>query len=167
MPIIYRAGLSNYEISYAESVLNTTFPADYRAFLSERNGFYIDSPDYSEIKLTSIEDGLICFDRLFGIREQEQSNDLVAFNTEFISELNFMRNPLAIGEDGGGNPFVINPAGVFYWDRTHLHQVKQFGENDIRERDGCGNLFYLSSSFGDFYNIVMDSLGEKPEFVLA
>jgi len=166
MPIVYRSGLSDSKISAAENSLGRKFPPDYRKFLSEKNGLFISPPDYSEINTDKISNGTIAFDRLFGLDEEEECNDLLLFNGEFIEELRFLGGAIAIGEDGGGNPYVLvtegEHSGVYYWDRTHLHEADSVNKFDIAEVDDSGNLFLVARSFDELYSLVLASLGDTP-----
>lgn len=89
---------------------------------------------------------------------------MVAFNNEFIEELAFLNNVIAIGEDGGGNPYVIasdsEKDSVYYWDRTYLHEDNSVRDADIPEIDDSGSLFFISSSLGEFYKLISNQLGE-------
>jgi len=165
MPIVYRPGLTNSDISKIEQVLKKKLPTDYKTFLSNKNGFFISDPDFSEISTDKISDGVISFDRLFGLNENEGCNDLLSFNGEFISELNHLSGAIAIGEDGGGNPYVLltegKNSGVYYWDRTHLHEGDPINKFDIKEVGDSGNLFLISNSFKDFYKLIEVSLGQN------
>lgn len=169
MPIVYKKGLTASEVARVELELNMPLPSEYSDFLQRMNGLFIAAPDYVEIPLNSVEGGLISFDRLFGWHPQEECNDVVAFNKEFIEELAFLNKVIAIGEDGGGNPYVIvsesERDGVYYWDRTHLHQEGSIKKADILERDDSGSLYFISSNLGDFYTLICNQLGGHPVLV--
>ena len=126
MPIVYKSGLKDSEVNALESALNVVLPGSYRQFLGRMNGCYLTEPDCGQLPLPAIDDGVISFDRLFGVVPHEECNDLVSFNNEFIDELSFIGDVLAIGEDGGGNPYVLvcesGRDGIYCWDRTHLHE---------------------------------------------
>lgn len=166
MPIVYKRGLTASDIAQVELELGKSLPVEYRIFLQEMNGFFIAAPDYVEIPLSSVAEGLISFDRLFGWLPEEECNDVVAFNQEFIEELAFLNNAIAIGEDGGGNPYVIvsepKRTGIYYWDRTHLHEDESTKNADIPERNDCGSLFFIASSLGEFYRLISHQLGGDP-----
>lgn len=169
MPIVFKKGLTESELARVESELNILLPAGYRDFLERMNGLFIVAPDYVEIPLSSVEDGFISFDRIFGWHPQEECNDVVAFNKEFIDELAFLGDVIAIGEDGGGNPYVIvsqsKRDGVYYWDRTHLHDEDSLKTADILEKDDSGSLYFVSSSLGEFYKLITIQLGGHPVLV--
>ncbi|MEE3936625.1 SMI1/KNR4 family protein [Pseudomonas viridiflava] len=162
MPLVYKRGLSNTEIDRVELEIGRSLPYDFKKLLSWMNGFYLTSPDYSQIPLASVEGDVISFDRIFGLLPDEECNDLIALNNEFIDELGFLGEAVAIGEDGGGNPYVLlgeERGGLYYWDRTHLHDFYANGKLDIPEQSDCGNLFYLAPSFQAFYDMILKSLG--------
>src|SRR5690606_31626742 len=137
MPVVYKAGLTDAEINSLEVAVNVVLPGAYRSLLARMNGFYLTDPDFGQLPLKSVQDGEVSFDRLFGIIPEEECNDLLSFNHEFISELAFVGGVLAIGEDGGGNPYVLvtepGREGVYYWDRTHLHESDSINKYDIAE----------------------------------
>lgn len=169
MPIVYKKGLTANEVARVKLELNTSFPAEYCDFLQKMNGLFIAAPDYVEIPLSSVEGGFISFDRIFGWHPQDECNDVVAFNKEFIEELAFLSNVIAIGDDGGGNPYVIvsesERDGVYYWDRTHLHEEGSIKKADILERDDSGSLYFISSTLGEFYKLISNQLGGDPVLV--
>jgi hypothetical protein len=135
------------------------------------NGFYLTAPDYAQIPLSAVDEGVISFDRFFGLLPEEDGNDLIYFNKEFIEELDFFDEAVAIGEDGGGNPYVmigkLGGKGVYYWDRTHLHESDLKNNFDIPGQNDCGNLFFVSGSFVEFYDLIIECLGGAPVFIEA
>ncbi|WP_077049255.1 SMI1/KNR4 family protein [Pseudomonas sp. KK4] len=169
MPIIYKSGLKVADIDYIEGEINRAFSAGYRKFLSEMNGFYVAAPDYVQIPLSAIDDGVISFDRFFGLLPEEECNDVVSFNKEFIVELDFLEEAVAIGEDGGGNPYVMigkrGGQGIYYWDRTHLHELDSKNNFDIPEQNDCGNLFFVYGSFDEFYDLVVGCVSGVSDFI--
>lgn len=171
MPIIYKKGLQKTDLDRIESSINRVLPSDYKTFLNNMNGFYLTAPDYVQIPLTAVDDGAVSFDRLFGLIPIEECNDIIEFNNEFSSELDFLNDVIIIGEDGGGNPYVIvgknekSREGIYYWDRTHLHESDIKKDCDIAEVNDCGNLFFIASSFDEFYKLILQHLGGSPEFI--
>jgi len=163
MPIVCKSGLKDSEVSALESALNLPLPSKYRNFLRRMNGCYLAEPDYGQLPLPAIDDGVISFDRLFGVFPEEQCNDLVSFNNEFIGELSFIGSVLAIGEDGGGNPYVLiceaGREGIYYWDRTHLHESDSVNGYDIAEQNGCGHLYATAENIDDLLVGLVSALG--------
>lgn len=169
MPIVYKPGLALSEIAKLKLELNNALPDEHGDFLQKMNGFFLTAPDYVQIPLSSIDEGSISFDRMFGWLPDDECNDVVAFNNEFIEELDFLEEAIAIGEDGGGNPYVIvnesNRGGVYYWDRTHLHDGESISNVDIPEQNDCGNLYLVSSNFDEFYKMILQLLGGDPNLI--
>ncbi|BDM22768.1 SMI1/KNR4 family protein [Pseudomonas sp. LRP2-20] len=169
MPIKYRAGLTDAELISLESAVNFTLPIAYKNFLARMNGFHLTDPDYGQLPLSAVEDGVISFDRLFGVDSEEECNDLISFNNEFISELAFIKGILVIGEDGGGNPYVLvteaSKDGVYYWDRTHLHESDKINIYDIAGQDDCGHLYRIAGDFDEFYSLILTGLPDGVEFL--
>lgn len=165
MPIVYKYGLQDSEVNALESALNVVLPNSYRQFLGRMNGCYMTEPDYGQLPMPAIDDGIISFDRLFGILPDEECNDLISFNNEFIDELRFIGSVLAIGEDGGGNPYVLiceaGREGIYYWDRTHLHEADSANKFDVAEQSDCGHLYFIAESIDVFFDILVAALGEK------
>jgi len=157
MPIHYRAAAATAEVDKLERDAGGLLPEDYKAFLRRHNGLTIVSPGWCQIPFQKVDDGEIGFANLFGVELGKSPMDIGAFNREFISEIAFLGKVLAIGDDGGDNPFVLRldqaPGTILYWDRTHLHRADR-GRPDIPERDDCGNLYELSASFGEFLDLV-------------
>ncbi|CAI8880281.1 SMI1/KNR4 family protein [Pseudomonas sp. IT-P74] len=169
MPVVYKSGLKSADVDYIEVEISRRFSVGYRDFLCKMNGFYLTAPDYAQIPLSSVDEGVISFDRLFGLLPEEDCNDVICFNREFIDELDFLDEAVAIGEDGGGNPFVmvgkLGEKGVYYWDRTHLHESDLKNYFDIPEQNDCGNLFFVSGSFVEFYDLIIKCVGGAPVFI--
>lgn len=96
---------------------------------------------------------------------------MLLYNEEFVGEIAFLENAVVIGEDGGGNPYVLTTApgkeGVYYWDRTHLHEGDPINNFDIAEGAGCGNLFLVVGSFEEFYDLIVKSLGGSLDYEQA
>jgi hypothetical protein len=164
MPLIYKQGLNVSRINDLEKELGVGLPSDYREFLHNMNGWYLSAPDYLQLPLADVDGGEISFDRFFGPTPEDECNDLLSFNREFIAELDFLANPIGIGEDGGGNPFVLvcdgTLGGVYYWDRTHLHEFSAVNNFDIKEQGDSGNLFMVSTTFSEFQKRLSQLLGE-------
>ncbi|MDU8359358.1 SMI1/KNR4 family protein [Pseudomonas syringae group sp. J309-1] len=171
MPIVYRRGLQKADLDYIQSELNRSLPADYRDFLIEMNGCYLSAPDYAQIPLTAVDECAVSFDRFFGLLPLDECNDLIQFNNEFVGEVGFLKNALVIGEDGGGNPYVMVEEsegvrrGIYYWDRTHLHDSDSKNDFDVAEVADCGNLFFIASDFSEFYRLILQCVGASPEFL--
>lgn len=163
MPIVYKSGLKDSDLNALEFALNVVLPSSYRQFLGRMNGCYLTDPDYGQLSLPAIDDGVISFDRLFGVTPDEGCNDLVDFNTELIDELSFVGGVLAIGEDGGGNPYVLvceqGREGIYYWDRTHLHECDSINKFDIAEQNGCGHLYFIAKNIDGFLGMLVSALG--------
>jgi hypothetical protein len=107
MPVVYKAGLKSADVDRVETGIGRGVSVDYRAFLCKMNGFYLTAPDYAQIPLSAVGEGVISFDRFFGLLPDGNCSDVICFNKEFIEELDFLDEAVAIGEDGGGNPFVM------------------------------------------------------------
>jgi len=169
MPLVYKAGLAHDELDALEEAISVAVPQAYREFLGRMNGFFLSAPDFGQLPLKSVESGVIAFDRFFGVAPEEECNDLICFNDEFISELGFSGEALAIGEDGGGNPYVLvtgaGHEGVYYWDRTHLHESCDLDGFDVAEQEGCGALYEVAIGFDEFYSLIMASLPDDIEFM--
>lgn len=164
MPLIYKKGLDVSRINNLEKELGVRLPSDYREFLHKMNGWYLSAPDYLQLPLAGVDGGEISFDRFFGVTPEEECNDLLSFNKEFIGELCFLASPIVIGEDGGGNPFVLvcdgTLEGVYYWDRTHLHEFNCVNSFDIKEQGDSGNLFMVATTFSEFQKRLSQLLGK-------
>ena len=156
MPIKYRDAPSPAALSRLDQDFGG-LPSDYHAFLAAHDGLTIAWPGHCQIPFDKVDDGAIAFGELFGVEAARSSSNLRAFNDEFLAEIAFVGRALLIGEDGGGNPFVLmlDPARgpVLYWDRTHLH-VPGRGEPDFPEVEDSGNLYALADDFAAFIDLV-------------
>lgn len=157
MPITYRNAASAASVAKLEQEFGRRLPADYKDFLSAHDGMTIAAPEYCQIPLATVDDEVIAFSDLFGVDVVESSANLLAFNREFISEIAFLRTAIAIGEDGGGNPYVLMLEGdvgtVLYWDRTHIH-VASRGRVDFPEVEDCGDLYVVAEDFTGFLALI-------------
>ena len=160
---LYISRLQDPEVNALQSALNVVLPSRYRQFLGRMNGCCMTEPDYGQLPLPAIDDGVIIFDRLFGVLPDEECNDLISFNNEFIDELRFIGSVLAIGEDGGGNPYVLiceaGREGIYYWGRTHLHEADSVIKFDIAALNDCGHLYFIADSIDAFFDMVVAALG--------
>ncbi|MBH3438419.1 SMI1/KNR4 family protein [Pseudomonas luteola] len=158
MSINHRKGVTDIEISALEKDLKISLPSDYKDFLKTTNGLSVTDPDYFDISFKRIDCGHIAFGSLFPTNDRSEVYDIESFNHEFIDELDFIESDkIAIGEDGGGNPYVLlikkDIAGVYYWDRTHLH-AENSTEADIKEVGESGDLYRIATSFDEFLTIL-------------
>lgn len=169
MPVEYKTGLNSTDVDRIETEIGRSLSVEYRAFLCKMNGLYLTAPDNAQIPLSAVDEGVISFDRFFGLLPEEYCNDVICFNKEFIGELDFLGEAVAIGEDGGGNPYVMvgkrGEKGVYYWDRTHLHESDLKNDFDIPEQNDSGNLFFVSGSFVEFYDLIVKCVGGAPAFI--
>lgn len=87
--------------------------------------------------------------------------DVIYNNDELLSELDFIDSKLIIGDDPGGNYYLMlngeRQQGIFYWDRTHLHAEDILQQFEIPEQNECGNLYRLNDTFTQFYQSVIDN----------
>ncbi|MBB5018572.1 hypothetical protein HNQ59_001861 [Chitinivorax tropicus] len=166
MAIKFNLALDTSEILSLEKSLGFTLPLIYRDFLIKTNGISIIPPSFSNIKFDKVENGEISFSYLFGHALANTSLDILSTHREIGDEIDFLENPVIIGEDGGGNFYVMlcrgESSNVYYWDRTHLHAEDENLKYDIAEVGECGHLYLVSNTFNDFCNLISDSLGGSP-----
>lgn len=169
MPVIYKVGLKTAEVDTLQASLSKKLPLSYKSFLEKMNGFYLADPDFGELPFKAVDDGFITFDRFFGFLPDDEPNDLVSFNNEFIGELDYIGEAIAIADDGGGNPYVLicelDRDWVYYWDRTHLHELDLSKCWDVSEHNDSGNLYLVAQSFTDFYGFLMGNLDSNVKFI--
>jgi len=156
MPLRYHPPGDATAIAALDRDFGHRLPADYRDFLARSNGLDIAAPGWCQIPFARVDDGEVAFGELFGLGVGK-GRELRAFNREFIDEIAFVGDCLAIGEDGGGNPYVLmledTPGAVLYWDRTHLHRCGQGGP-DFPEQDDSGDLYRFAGSFTELLALV-------------
>ncbi|MGY5956775.1 SMI1/KNR4 family protein [Kosakonia sp. BK9b] len=158
MPVSCGKPLPVTEVQTLTTKYAITLPDDYQEFLKKQNGFVVKSPDYCALDFQGVDEGIIAFDALFGLHTLNENYDLHYHNDEFLDEIAFIRNAFIIGDDPGGNYYIlVNDAGrrgVYYWDRTHLHAEDAIQAFAIPEQDECGNLYKLTPDFAAFYDLI-------------
>lgn len=55
--------------------------------------------------------------------------------------------------------------GVYYWDRTHLHESDSINKYDIAEQGDSGHLYKIAEGFDDFYSLILASLSDDVEMM--
>ena len=126
--------------------------------MASENGFVVKSPDFSELDYDGVDEGVIAFNALYGVGTQNYHFDINHHNDNYLNELDFVNDKIIIGDDPGGNYYIIinsqNEKGVFYWDRTHLHSEDDIQNFAIPEKNDCGNIYKVADSFSSFYALV-------------
>ncbi|MCE9527543.1 MAG: SMI1/KNR4 family protein [Planctomycetales bacterium] len=130
------------EIARVESSIGTELPQEYRKFLLEYNGGVFSEPSISPQRTGCPDDSLMF---LHGIGASEESgaelassSDLALFSDNFpvemlpigVTTMNHLLILFTRGDDKGG--IFLKPAFIL-------------------------NYFYLASSIGDFFSILMES----------
>ncbi len=137
---------------------------DYLNCLRGANGIYVESPDFVEIPFEKVDDGFISFSSLFGVGSSNENFDLIKINESIGDDLNFLSDAVIIGDDPGGNFFVLKKNEsdyyVFYWDRTHIHNASDSQKADIQEENECGNLYLISKDINSFLRIIEEHTKE-------
>lgn len=161
MPISYGKPANKDEIKVLEGKLKVSLPEDYKEFLRLKNGFVVKSPDFCELEYEGVDEGFIAFYALFGINMKNPNHDIFRQNENFLNELDFIDDKLIIGNDPGGNFYLIlngsESQGVYYWDRTHLHAEDDIQAFELAEQNECGNIYKISNDFTAFYERIFDS----------
>lgn len=106
-------------IKLIQEKYNIKLTEDYINFLSVKNGFTVTEPNYIDFDIDFLDSSELALDKLYNLTE------LIEINDEFLSEIDIFLNCIIIGEDGGGNFYLIEDATgkTLYWDRTFLHQA--------------------------------------------
>ncbi|WP_413796606.1 SMI1/KNR4 family protein [Kosakonia cowanii] len=161
MPLSYGKPAAKNAILPLLKTINFSAPEEYLDFLQKKNGLVVKSPDYCNLPYPGVDQGEVAFSALFGINTCNKYYDLKYNNDEFLEELDFLSDALLIGDDPGGNYFVLmNGAGregVYYWDRTHLHAEDDIQQFDIAEQQEGGNLYKVAADFTTFYQMVLQN----------
>lgn len=93
---------------------------DYKDFIYHRpNGFMVEEPNFIEFEVCFLVESLVVLDKIYGFDE------LIEMNSELLSDINDFLKCIVIGEDPGGNFFLIEDitGRILYWDRTNLHKA--------------------------------------------
>lgn len=169
MPILYSTGLSNTEISILESTYSISFPLDYKLFLTTYNGYRISSPDYCDLPYDNVDDGFIAFDVLFGSKILNENFCLEHINNEFLDEIAHINDTFLIGEDSGGNFYILitqgDQQGVYYWDRTGLHINDEKKEHSYQGINNYSNIYKTHNSFTAFFEEIALTVGNKEKIL--
>jgi hypothetical protein len=169
MAVLHRKPLPESQFAEFEAHLGILLPREYKQFLIKYNGIFLTDPDYFDLPLSKIDDGKVAFAALLGYRAKNKNLDLISVNKEPGDELVFLDHPLIIGDDNGGNYYVMasldGEQQILYWDRTHLHSEDSKQEFDVAEVDDCGNLYVVSRTFKDFVDRIFENIMNS-EFVV-
>ena len=161
MPLSYGKPAAKNAILPLLKTINFSAPEEYLDFLQKKNGLVVKSPNYCNLPYPGVDQGEVAFSALFGINTCNKYYDLKYNNDEFLEELGFLSDALLIGDDPGGNYFVLmNGAGregVYYWDRTHLHAEDDIQQFDIAEQQEGANLYKVAADFTTFYQMVLQN----------
>lgn len=159
MAIKLSLGISLQDVKYVENNYGLLFPVDYENYLLNTNGVFIDANSYCTIPFIKVDDGMIDFQEMYGIKTVNPLLDLNYAN-KFRDEIVGFKRPFIIGADPGGNMFFIECTGVdesvYYWDRTHLHSGERADHKEINEE---GDVYKLCDNFTLFYKEIMVNVG--------
>ncbi|HCT7900780.1 TPA: SMI1/KNR4 family protein [Enterobacter cloacae] len=161
MPISCGKPANKDEIKILQAKFKISLPEDYKEFLRMKNGFVVKSPDFCELEYAGVDEGVITFYALFGMNMKNPNHDIFRQNETFLNELDFIDGKLIIGDDPGGNFYLIlngsKSQGVYYWDRTHLHAEDDTQEFEIDEKNECGNIYKITNTFTEFYKKICET----------
>lgn len=170
MPVSYGKPVAKSAILPLLSAFDFSAPEAYVDFLQQKNGLVIKSPDYCNFPYCGVDEGKVAFSALFGINTRNEYYDLKYNNDECLDELDFLSDALLIGDDPGGNYFVLmngdGREGVYYWDRTHLHAEDDIQQFDIAEQQESGNLYQVAPDFTTFYQMILQHACTQGEICL-
>ncbi|XTZ39055.1 SMI1/KNR4 family protein [Salmonella enterica] len=159
MAILTGTGIGQADIDLLSRNFALTFPDDYKNFLKNYNGFWVESPDFCNIPFDKVDNGYISFDGLFGNQVNNKNFDIAVINDEFLDELSFIENAFIIGTDPGDNMYVLvtegQHAGVYYWDRTCLHTEDRKQDYAISGEEDSQHLYLCDVKFEQFFDKIM------------
>lgn len=168
MPILHMPGTNNCEISLIEEEFEFCLPLIYREHMKSMNGLFVQSPDFIDLKLDRIGIEEISFCGFLFMGCQNLSWNLQHLNRNFGDEIVGLKKPLLIGDDGGGNFYVMETQSadgkVYYWDRTHLHGDSYNMSTgidlnkDLRESNEEGDLYLIYDGFGVLLEIIKEKI---------
>ena len=107
MPISCGKPANKDEIKILEEKFIISLPEDYKDFLRLKNGFIVKSPGFCELEYEGVDEGVIAFYALFGMNMKKPNHDIFRQNDNFLSELDFIDDKLIIGDEPGGNFYLI------------------------------------------------------------
>lgn len=163
------SNLSIDEVIKIEQKYNVDLPINYKDFLLEYGGLYVGYPSYVEIAIDFLDDSTIAFESLFSIFTNNKYLDIFYINDEYLDELQEeLTDVIIIGTDPGGNFYLLNclDSQIYYWDRTHLHNVVEPNNKNIilKEEDNAeeydsayqaGNIYLLFTNFDSFLKLIL------------
>lgn len=167
MAITLSLGIEQFEVKNLEKEYRLSLPSDYIDFLTRHNGLFLRDKSYSNLSFHKVDDGEVSFQALFGIKMSNDNFDLAYIN-KYRDEVIALDNPFIIGEDPGGNLFLLNGNGrdhsIYYWDRTHLH-LSDEGHPDYPEKNEEGDIYTFFESFDKFYRTIISSVEGDTDIV--
>lgn len=158
MSVFYSVPAVDTDIDDVAKRYSISIDPEYRQFLKKYNGIFVAGEDYVDLDFDKVENSLISFQALFGLHSTNGNFNLLNVNNDYADELSSIDSKLIIGDDPGGNYYVIglddsDVQCVYYWDRTHLHSFQNRAP-DIREKNEEGDLYIVANSFFDFWDIL-------------
>jgi hypothetical protein len=163
MAILFSTPANVENIDALEAKFSIKIDDSYREFLTKYNGIFIDGEDYADIEFNKVKNGFISFQSLYGLNSSNRNFDIFKINDKLLSQIAALKCPLIIGDDPGGNFYVMGLSSggcnVFYWDRTFLHSSSN-DESDIVARENEWPYYLVAKTFGDFWDILYVFLSE-------
>jgi len=136
-----------------ENTLEIELAQKYKEFLLKYNG---GEPEYY-IFNKNLNLGSIVVNILYGIQTNNDFDDLEKTNQIFENRIH--KSFITIGDDPGGNQFLLGVKGkfkgkIYFWDHNTELDNDVFVENELP-----GNMYLLTDNFNEF----IEKLEEDPE----
>jgi len=130
--------IENFEVGYSLSL-----PEDYKQFLLKYNGGEPNKYLFKDKKL-----GTLVLNVFYGINIEDSYDELNNVIKTYKGRIHSSFIP--IGDDPGGNQFVLGIKGkfkdkVYFWDHNTELENDEFSENVLP-----GNMYLLANSFDEF-----------------
>jgi len=133
------------DIEALEESYGLSLPEDYKQFLLKYNG---GEPDKYLFKDKNL--GSLVLNVLYGINIEDSYDEL--HNVIKVYKDRIPSSFIPIGDDSGGNQFVIGIKGkfkdkIYLWDHNTELEHNKFTENTLP-----GNMYKLADNFTEFIN---------------
>lgn len=155
----YSNNVTVSDISKIEIALNFSLPLSYRNFLLNYGGIAVRDDSYATFNVDFLKPTTIEISTIFN------PEDLIEYNSEFLSDAELDEKCIIIGEDSGGNFFILNNLGnVYYWDRTLIHQHLVNCSQKINielDSNEITAIYFLFKNFDELFSIIKQSSAEQ------
>ncbi|RYZ87165.1 MAG: SMI1/KNR4 family protein [Proteobacteria bacterium] len=144
--------VSDFEISRFEKLIGNKLPADYRYYIKNFRGGFLDGYiGYPMIENERSTSGGI--DSFFGLNSDDRYSLIRYYTMYCIEQKRMMPGMIPIGQDGGGNYVCLllskkDYGKIYFWD----HELEVDFDDPGESEEAFRNLYWIADSFTEFAN---------------